>query len=397
MTREFLPYGRQTVTEADIKAVQEVLTSDFLTTGPMVDQFEAALAARLNASHAVACNSGTSALHLALMAAGIGPGDAVIVPSLTFVATANMARLTGAEVILADVDPVSGLMTLDHVRTALERATCPVKAIMPVLLNGYPGDFNSLIDFAMSENIWLICDGCHAIGSDYQTPSGPLLVGGDRAYDKLLTTFSFHPVKTITMGEGGAVLCQNQNLAAAMRSLRHHGIKRSAFSGSLTDDYQAPWYHEFHQIAYNYRASDIACALGLSQLKRLDRIIQKRRALVDAYIDGFSSLDLVTPVAKGCTGLISWHLMAVHINYNELAIDKSAFIECLRDQYQIGTQVHYIPLHRQPLYADRCQGDLSGADHYYQSILSLPLYESITDDDVDYVVKSVQKICMANH
>lgn len=398
-SHDFLPYGRQVIDAADKAAVMAVLESDFLTTGPVVDAFETALADTLKASEVVVCSSGTSALHLAMLAAGIGPDVAVVVPAITFVASANMARMTGAEVIFADVDPVTGLMGVDHICAAAARAKKPVAAILPVHLNGNCGDYQALIDYAAGENWWLITDGCHALGSLYDTADGPktALVGQDQPYDKVITCFSFHPVKTIAMGEGGAVACGTSDYAAKMRSLRHHGLSKTGFTGTLVDDYGAPWYHEFQANGFNYRASDIHCALGLSQLAKLPDFIAARQAAMAQYKRALADVEGVTLVADHCSGAPVWHLMAAHFNWQALGLTRLEFVTALKAR-GIGSQVHYIPLYRQPTYADIYDQDgliYSGAEAYYATVLSLPLYASMTLEDVDRVVSAIKDILKA--
>ncbi|WND01551.1 UDP-4-amino-4,6-dideoxy-N-acetyl-beta-L-altrosamine transaminase [Temperatibacter marinus] len=384
----FLPYGRQTIEEDDVNAVISVLKSDFLTTGPAIPAFEKKLEQTVGASHAVLCNSGTAALHLAFKAIGLTQGDKVIVPAQTFVATASAAMHEGAEVILCDVDPSSGLMTAEYVKDALRKTAGPVKAICPVLLNGSSQGIDEVVDLAKSQDITVIIDACHALGG-YYDEARIRRIGGNQAH--VLTAFSFHPVKTIAMGEGGAVTTHSEDFAESMRSLRHHGIQRADFKGSLTQDYGAPWYHEFHSTAYNYRASDMQAALGLSQLAKLDRFVEGRRLLVAEYCTHFDGDPIITPVASIDDKHSAWHLMAVHLNFDKMKVDKIEVVKALKEK-NIGTQVHYIPLQRQPLFERKDQQALTGADRYYQTILSLPLYPSMTKEDVAYVSASLKGI-----
>jgi UDP-4-amino-4,6-dideoxy-N-acetyl-beta-L-altrosamine transaminase len=381
----FLPYGRQCIDEDDIAAVAAVLRGDYLTTGPAVTAFEAALAERVGAKFAVSCNSGTAALHLAAMGLGLGPGDAVIVPSLTFVATANVARFVGAEVVFCDVDPTSGLITTDAVEEALSRVgALRPRAIFPVHLNGQPAPMAELAAYGLP----LVEDGCHALGTIHDGAQ----VGAARHSQAVC--FSFHPVKTVAMGEGGAVTCNDPVFAERLRRHRSHGIIRSEFSiaAQALDGHgnANPWYYEMPELGYNYRASDINCALALSQLGKLDYFVARRAALTALYDQALAPLaPLVRPLARVPDAAPGWHLHVVLIDYAAAGLERAELMERLRAQ-GIGSQVHYLPVHRQPYYRDR-YGDLRlpGADAYYDSCLSLPLFPSMQDSDVARVTEAL--------
>ncbi|MCZ6770867.1 MAG: UDP-4-amino-4,6-dideoxy-N-acetyl-beta-L-altrosamine transaminase [Proteobacteria bacterium] len=395
----FLPYGRQFVEEDDIEAVSAVLRSDWLTTGPLVRQFEESLEETVGCRRAVACSNGTTALHLALLAAGVGAGDAVIVPALTFVATANAVRFAGGEVVFSDVDPESGLMEINQLQEALDQAESRglhVQAIMPVHLNGQCAEQPQLYDLAKSRGAEIVADACHALGTTYEWPGGKAMVGDGQHSD--LATFSFHPVKAIAMGEGGAIVTNDAAMAERMERLRNHGIDRAPASmrnrsAAFDNGVQNPWYYEIHELGFNYRASDIHCALALSQLGKLDRFISKRRNLVRRYCARLESLRLpVRPIARapGCDP--AWHLCAVLIDYETLGATRRQVMERLAAS-GIGSQVHYVPVHRQPYYRDR-YGDLGlpGAEMYYEKVLSLPLFASMEDADVDRVLETLECI-----
>lgn len=371
-----LPYGRQCIEEDDIEAVAEVLRGDFLTTGPAVRRFEEALCAETGAKHAVACANGTAALHLAAMALGLGPGDAVIVPSLTFLATANAARYVGAEVVFADVDPDTGLIGAGHVEAALERCgALKPKAIFPVHLAGQCADIDSLKSFGLS----IVTDASHAIGSTYKGGA----VGGCVHED--LTTFSFHPVKTVAMGEGGAITTNDDALAEKMLRYRTHGMRQRPDLG--------PWVYDMEEVGYNYRASDIHCALGASQMRKLKRFAARRRELVALYDRLLEPLgNLVRPPARAAECDPVWHLYSVRIDFAVVGKTRAGVMTALRER-GIGTQVHYIPVHTQPYYAARYGApDLPGAQHYYERTLSLPLYPSLADGDVERVAATLKEI-----
>jgi len=391
----FLPYGRHDIDEDDIAAVAEVLRGDWLTTGPKVAEFENALAAVAGAKHAVVCNSATAGLHLAMMSLGIGPGDFVVVPSVTFLATANCARYVGAEVLFADVDPETGLMTAETLEAALARAdNGNVRAAIPVHLAGRTVDMAALSEIAERHGFALVEDAAHAIGSQYKI-NGKLEPVGNCRFSKM-AVFSFHPVKTIAMGEGGAITTNDDGLQASLASLRSHGMTREAQHLAQPDmgldarGQMNPWYYEMREPGYNYRATDMQCALGLSQLRKLDRYAKRRRQLVDRYRQ---LLQPLRPLVSGPTEPSdcepAWHLCAIRIDFQAAKIDRAALIAKLRAD-GIGTQVHYIPVHHQPYYRQR-YGELClpGADAYYESCLSLPLFPAMTDGDVDRVVESL--------
>ncbi|HYM04087.1 MAG TPA: UDP-4-amino-4,6-dideoxy-N-acetyl-beta-L-altrosamine transaminase [Stellaceae bacterium] len=394
-----LPYGRHAIDQDDIDAVVNVLRGDWLTTGPIVTQFERALADYCGANDAVSCANGTAALHLACLALGLGPEDTVIVPSITFVASANAARLVGAEIVFADVDPDTGLMDASHLADAIERATRQGRrpsATVPVHLGGQCSDLAALGRLAAQHDISVIEDACHAIGTRYVRGNGPTVAIGSCA-DSALTVFSFHPVKTITAGEGGAVTANDADLARRLRQWRGHGIERepSAFlnrQAGFEGDTPNPWYYEMPEIGLNYRLSDINAALALNQLGKLDRFAAARRALAERYDRRLAALGpLVRPIgrASGCEP--GWHLYAVLIDFAALDITRGEVMRALRAR-GIGSQVHYIPVHRQPYYRQR-YGDtvLPGAEAYYRRTLSLPLYVGMTVSDVDRVVDALAK------
>ncbi len=391
---QFLPYGRHTIEADDIAAVSAVLKSDFLTTGPAVDSFETAFAAATGARHAVALSSGTAALHLATLALGLGPGDAVVVPSITFVATANVAELAGAEVLFADVDAETGLMTPTTLEAALERrGDGAPRAVYPVHLNGQSADMAGIKEVADRHGLKIIEDACHALGgTTHGHPVGDC-VNSDMAM------FSLHPVKTIAMGEGGVLTTNDEGLAATLRGLRNHGLVRDAASfenTAMAFDKKGnanPWYYELHAPAFNYRASDIHCALGTSQLTKLERFVDARRKLADSYDEALAPLaPNIRPVSRVNRGTSGWHLYAVLIDFDGIGTERASVMHQLRES-GIGTQVHYIPVHRQPYYRERHGNlDLSGADAYYRRCLSLPLYPTMTDADVARVVGALGEV-----
>lgn len=402
--RAFLPYGRQQIEDDDVAAVAAVLRSDYLTTGPTVGAFEAAFAARTGARHAAVCANGTAALHLAAMALDLGPDDAVVVPSMTFLATANAARFVGAEVVFADVDPDTGLLTAETLEDALARSRAAgrkPRAVFPVHLNGQTADMAAIATIAKREGLRIVEDACHVLGGAYLDGGVERPVGSCHYGD--LTIFSFHPVKAIAMGEGGCVTSNDAALHDKVLHLRNHGIERDPSRFELNDlgfDERGaanPWHHEMPAPGYNYRASDIHCALGLSQLGKLDRFVAERARVAALYDERLAALaPALRPVARVAWCRPAWHLYAVQIDYAGLGLDRAGVMGRLRDQ-GIGTQVHYIPVHRQPYYQRRYGAQsLPGAEAYFRGTLSLPLFPAMTEVDVARVVAALAAICGRN-
>ncbi|MCB9957448.1 MAG: UDP-4-amino-4,6-dideoxy-N-acetyl-beta-L-altrosamine transaminase [Rhodospirillaceae bacterium] len=392
-----IPYGCQSIDEDDIAAVADVLRGDFLTGGPAVDRFEAALAAAVDTPHAVACANGTAALHLAMMALGIGPGATVVVPSLTFLASANAARYVGAEVRFADVDPETGLLTPDTLEVALQRGgAASVHAVVVVHLNGRCADLDGISKVTQRYGLKLVEDACHAVGGAGQVAGRRAMVGSCPASD--LACFSFHPVKTIAMGEGGAVTTRSQEIADRVRRMRNHGMTRDPETfldreeGFAPDGSPNPWYYEMHEPGFNYRATDIHCALGESQLRKLPVFLARRRALAARYNRLLAGLaPAVVPVPRLAED-DGWHLYAVLIDFAGLGHSRADVMRGLRER-GIGTQVHYFPVHRQPYYRRRYGAlDLPGADAYYRCQLSLPLHMRMAEEDVDRVVAALADV-----
>ena len=387
---EFLPYGRQTIEDDDVAAVVEALRADYLTTGPRVEAFERAFAETVGAGHAVACSSGTAALHLAMLALDLKPDEAVIAPAITFAATANCARYQGAEVVFADVDPDTGLMTPQTFKAALDRLEGRrLAAVLPVHLGGATVDLPGVKGLAGGAP--LVEDACHALGTTMSFGNMPEQVGDGR--HGVMACFSFHPVKTITTAEGGMVTTNDPRLAERLRLFRSHGIVRDPELFVDPPAAPEPWLYEMQARGYNYRLPDLLCALGMSQLAKLPRFTRRRRELTIRY---WSLLARLSPVVRAiapppaCDPAL--HLFIVLIDFAAAGLTRAEVMAALAAR-GIGSQVHYIPVHRQPYYRERYGDiDLPGADAYYARCLSLPLYPGMADDDPDRVVEALAEV-----
>jgi UDP-4-amino-4,6-dideoxy-N-acetyl-beta-L-altrosamine transaminase len=393
---DFLPYGRQTIEDDDVEAVCEAMRGDFLTTGPLVERFEEGLASVVSAKHAVVCANGTAALYIAARALDLGPETTVIVPAITFLATANAPHLSGARIVFADVDPDSGLMRPEDLAEAMARAG-KAHAVFNVHLNGQCGELEEIADLARSSDMRIVDDSCHALGAAYVAKDSTHSLIGENTFSDL-SVFSFHPVKAITLGEGGAVTTNDPDIASWLRRARNHGMTRDATEFTApeafeTDTCPNPWYYELVEPGFNWRATDIQCALGLSQLAKLDRFTARRRVLAAAYDELLAPFaPRLCPIAKQRACLPAWHLYAVQIDFAAFGITRAALMRQLA-QEGIGSQVHYFPVHRQRYYADCCPTPaLPGADRYYSRALSLPFFASMTKDDVARVVSVLGNI-----
>ena len=392
--KNFLPYGRQTVTDADVAAVTDVLRGDWLTAGPAVSGFEEDFASVVGAPHAVSCANGTAALHMAAMALELGPGDIAIVPSITFLATASAMRLVGVDVVLSDVDPDTALMRPQDLEAALaglrpeDRGR--VRVVLPVHMAGQPADTEALAKIAAAVGAVIVEDASHALGTALRGDT----VGA--CTHASMATFSFHPVKTIAAGEGGMVTTRDGRLADALTRARNHGMTRDPAAFTARDQaFDAdgapyPWYYEMEAPAPNYRLSDLHAALARSQLSRLDALADRRRALMQLYRKRFAGHVQLSSEVPDAT--ICWHLCAALIDFSAAGKDRAAVMFELRER-GIGSQVHYIPLHRQPYYRAHCGGpDLPGAEAWYARTLSLPLFPEMVDDDVDRVADALFEV-----
>lgn len=379
-----IPYGRQSISDADVKAVVDTLQSDFLTQGPAIPAFEEALAKYCKVPYAIAVNSATSALHIACLALDVKAGDRVWTSPISFVASANCALYCGAKVDFVDVEPDTGLMSVKALAAKLQQAaannTLP-KVLIPVHLAGHSCAMQQIATLCQPYGIRIIEDASHAIGGSYQQNK----IGSCQFSD--ITVFSFHPVKIITTAEGGAALTKDMALAARMQLLRSHGITRNP--DDMTEVSHGPWYYQQIDLGLNYRMTDLQAALGLSQLKRLDIFVNQRIEAVSNYSALLQNLALDLP-QECSTGQSSWHLYIVRLYDENLRL--STF-ETLRAA-GIGVNVHYIPIHTQPYYQKLGfqWGDFPQAEYFYSRIISLPLYADLTQKSQDYVASVLKKI-----
>lgn len=371
----FLPYGRQLISEADIEAVACALRSPWLTTGPLVGDFEQAVAGFCGVSHGVAVSSGTAALHAAMAAIGIGPEDEVIVPAMTFAATANAVVYQGGTPVFADVDADTLLIDPASVKARISPRT---RAIVAVDYAGQPCDYRALRTIAEAHNLWLVADACHSLGAEY---------GGKKVGTLAdCTVFSFHPVKHITTGEGGMVVTASAELAGAMRRFRNHGIS----TDHRQREAQGTWQYEMVELGYNYRITDLQCALGLSQLRQLPGFIERRRHIARLYAEVLAGSDAIRPLAVRPEAASAWHLYVVRL----MGIDREMAFRGLRVQ-GIGVNVHYLPVHLHPFYRQRFglgPGLCPVAEEAYQSILSLPIWPGMDDAQAERVLQALAQL-----
>lgn len=370
----YIPYGRQSIDEADIQAVVEVLRSDYLTTGPKVAEFERKVADYVGAKYAVAVCNGTAALHIACLAAGIEAGDEVVTTPITFAASANCALYCGADPVFADIDPLTYNIDPKEVEKCITSRT---KAIIPVHYTGQPCDMDAITEIARKHNLTVIEDAAHALGAVYN--------GRKIGSISDMTCFSFHPVKPVTTGEGGMVVTQDEELYRRLLLFRSHGITRDE---DLLTDNQGSWYYQQQLLGYNYRITDISCALGVSQMDKLDGFLEKRRAIARRYDQAFAGVDgIQTPEQmEDCES--GWHLYMIQL----LNQDRKEVFEALRAA-GIGVNVHYIPVYAHPYYQEHGYAGVHcpHGEEFYRRAISLPIYPGLTQEQQDYVIEQVLK------
>ena len=373
--KKMIPYGRQTVEEDDIQAVVDVLRSDYLTTGPKIAEFEKMVADYVGAKYAVAISNGTSALHAACFTAGIQPGDEVITTPLTFAASSNCVLYCGGTPVFADVDPKTYNIDPEDIR---RKITDKTKAIIAVHLAGQPCDMDEIHKIAKEHDLLVIEDGAHALGSVYKGKKVGTLSD--------MTTFSFHPVKPITTGEGGMIVTDNKEFYQKMMLFRSHGITRDE---NLMTRNDGSWFYQQLDLGYNYRITDIQCALGCSQMKKLDRFLARRKEIVARYNEAFADCEnIIIPYQLPETES-GWHLYIVQVKN----CDRRKVFEALRE-HGIAVNVHYIPVYLHPYYQEHGYKDVHcrNAEEVYSHIISLPLYPTLTEEQQQYVIETLKYV-----
>ncbi|MFC1546672.1 UDP-4-amino-4,6-dideoxy-N-acetyl-beta-L-altrosamine transaminase [bacterium] len=377
---DFIPYAAQWLDNEDIDEVVKVLKSDWLTQGPKIRDFENSLAQYCGAKYAVCVSSGTAALHIACLAAGLDKGDEVITSPVTFVASANCISFCGGKPVFVDIDPST--INIDPAKIE-QHITKKTKAIIPVHFAGHPCDLKAVKKIAKNNDLYVIEDAAHALGAKYKNTK----IGSCKYSD--MTILSFHPVKHVTTGEGGAVLTNNKNLYEKLIMLRSHGITKK--KPLLNKKDAGPWYYEMQMLGYNYRITDIQSALGMSQLKKIDSFVDRRRQLVHKYNKAFKDAEWISAPVEKDDCYSSYHLYVLQIDFKKIKKTRKEFVEYLFEN-NIGTQVHYIPVHLQPFYKKEFRykkGQFKIAENYYNKALSIPLYPKMTDADIDYVIDKV--------
>jgi perosamine synthetase len=377
--KTLLPYGRQSIGEEDIQAVVDVLRSEWLTTGPKVAEFEEVFASRVGAKHAVSFSSGTAALHGAAFAAGLKGGDEAITTPMTFAATANCVLYQGATPVFADVS--ADTLNLDPEQVAA-RITGRTRAVLPVDYAGHPADLDAIQELAAKNGLIVIEDASHALGAEYKGRGAGSIAD--------MTVFSFHPVKHLAAGEGGMVTTDRADLGETLRRFRNHGISSDARQRQS----MGQWHYEMVLLGFNYRLTDIACALGLSQLKKLEGNLSRRREIVARYALAFGDLEAVNLPAVRANVNPAWHLYPIRLNLEKLSADRGKIFRALRAE-NIGVNVHYIPVHLHPYYRDRFgerAGEYPIAEDAYERLISLPMFHGMSDGDVEDVIRAVKKV-----
>jgi len=381
MKREFknknknLPYGHQWIDESDIKAMLVALRSDWITQGPRVEKFEKAIAEYCNAKYVVVVSSGTAALHLAYLVADVNPEDEVITSPLTFAATATAVVYCKAKPVFVDIQ--EDTLNIDP-REIEKKVTKKTKVIAPVDFAGQPCDYDEISKIAKKHKLLIIEDASHSLGSLYKNKKVGSLAD--------MTILSFHPVKTITTGEGGAILTNNKDFYEKLKTLRHHGIVKNPKKGK--------WYYEIEKLGYNYRLTDFQCALGINQLKKLDKFIKRRREIVEIYNKAFKDIKEIKLLVEKKYVKSAWHIYPIQLNLKKLKSDRKRIFEELQKQ-GIGVQVHYLPLNLHSFYKKEFgykKGDFPKAENYYKRAITLPLFPKMTNKDVERVIKIIKEV-----
>ena len=376
-----IPFHKPYITEDEVSETLKTLKSGWLTMGPKTFEFEGEFSDYVGSGHGVAVNSGTSALHLCLKAIGIEPGDEVIVPTMTFTATAEVVSYCSAKPVLVDIQRDTGNIDISEIQRAITDKT---RAIIPVHYGGLPCDMDRILDLAKTKNLYVVEDAAHSVPASYKGKSIGAI--GD------LTCFSFYATKPLAAGEGGMVTTENGQWADRMRMLRLHGISKDAWKRYSNG---GSWYYEVQEMGYKYNMTDIQASIGMSQLKKIDFMWEMRKQITERYNEAFSKLEsLIIPYSDE-ERTSSYHLYALKINPEVLNIDRAGFIEILNER-GIGTSVHFIPLHRHPYYKNTYSYDreqFPEAEWVYERLISLPIYPGMKETEVQYVIETVTDVC----
>lgn len=380
MDNKFIPYGSQWIEEDDIDSVIKTLKSDYLTTGPKIEEFEEKFAEYVNAEYAVAVANGTAALHAANFAAGISKGDEVITTPITFAASANSVLYQGGTPVFADIDDRT--YNIDP-RSIEKNITDKTKAIIPVHYTGQPCKMDEIKKIANKYNLTIIEDGAHALGATYKDEKVGSI--GD------MTTFSFHPVKHITTGEGGMVTTDAKELYDKLIKFRTHGITKDKIN--YINETDGPWYHEQQMLGFNYRMTDIQCALGISQLEKADKFLKSRREIAERYNEAFKDFEGIKIPYQAENTNSSWHIYVIQLELDNLATDRKEIFEDLQKE-NLGVNVHYIPVYHHPYYQKLGyeKGLCPNAEKLYERIITIPLFPKMKDDDVRVVIKRIKNV-----
>ena len=377
-------YGRQSIDEEDIKAVEAVLRSDFLTQGPAVERFERCVADYCGAKYAVAVSNGTAALHVACLAAGLKDGDLLWTSPITFVASANCARYCGADVDFVDIDARTYNMSAETLEEKLRSSGRKPKIVVPVHLAGQSCDMRRIHELAKEYGFMVMEDACHATGADYLGKK----VGCCEFSD--MTVFSFHPVKIVTTGEGGMILTNNEELYRRLLLFRSHGITRDEML--MTHETDGPWYYQQLELGFNYRMTDIQAALGYSQMRRVDEFVRRRRYLAERYNRLLQDLPVITPYVADYADP-SWHIYIIRVDFGKVSKSKQEIFAAMK-KAGVTLNLHYIPVHMQPYYRQLgfVEGDFPRSEAYYREAMTLPLYYELTDEQQDEIVANLRGV-----
>ena len=388
------PYSKPEITKSDIAKVTGVMKKGYLTQGSEIKAFESDIQKIFKSKYSTICNSGTAALHLVYSALGLGPNKGLLTTPITFLATANAARMCNAQVVFCDVDPETGLMTAELIEKALKKHKNKIKVITVVHLGGQLCNMKAIAKIAKRYNCLVVEDACHAPGAIYDKN----YVSGSCKYS-IASTFSFHAIKHIAMGEGGCITTNSKDIYEVVSSKRNHGIVRNKKLFINRNEVHSKWYYEMHSLGWNYRVDELTCALGRNQLTRLEKNIKRRKLLVKLYYKYLNDIEhLFLPVVSSNSSHSShsWHLFSVKIDFVKIKKSRSEVMLEL-ERYGIESQVHYIPLYLQPFYKEKNIKKYKGANEYYKNTLSIPLYVQLKERDIIYICDALKRILINNN